>query len=87
LSSAASQGKTTSIDQQVETTMFNKTMIALSAAIVLGTASSAFANNNSSQYSSPDSTPNGPFFYADTYGVPPTVLRPIHQPRRPSRKH
>jgi hypothetical protein len=65
--------------------MFNKTMLALSVVIVLGTASSAFAN--SSQYNNPDSTPNGPFFYADTYGVPLAVLRPIHQPRRPSRKH
>jgi hypothetical protein len=48
--------------------MFNKTMIALSTRIVLSAVSSAFANN-SSQYSSPDSTPNGPYFYADTYGA------------------
>jgi hypothetical protein len=67
--------------------MLNKTKIAVSVAIVLGTASGAFARNQASIYSSPDSTPNGPFFYVDTYGLPPTVLRPIHQPRRPSRKH
>jgi hypothetical protein len=67
--------------------MLNKTKIAVSVAIVLGTASGAFARNQVSIYSSPDSTPNGPFFYVDTYGLPPTVLRPIHQPRRPSRKH
>ena len=67
--------------------MLNKTRIAVSVAIVLGTASGAFARNQASIYSSPDGTPNGPFFYVDTYGVPPTVLRPIHQQRRPSRKH
>jgi hypothetical protein len=66
--------------------MFNKTMIALSAMIVLSAVSGAFANN-SSQYSSPDSTPNGPYYYADTYGVPPAVLHPVRQPRHVSRKH
>ena len=67
--------------------MFNKTRIVFSVAIVLGTASGAFARNQASIYSSPDSTPNGPFFYVNTYGVPPAVLRPVHQPRRPLRKH
>jgi hypothetical protein len=66
--------------------MLNKIMIALSAMIVLSAVSGAFANN-SSQYSSPDSTPNGPFFYADTYGVPPTVLQPVHRPRHLWRRH
>jgi hypothetical protein len=66
--------------------MFNKTRIALSLAIVLGTASSAFANNHASQYGSPDSTPNGPFFYADTYGVPPAAQHQVQQPHRPSHK-
>jgi hypothetical protein len=66
--------------------MFNKTRIALFAAIVLGAASSAFANNNS-QYNSPDSTPNGPFFYADTYGVPPAAQHQVQQPHRPLHKH
>jgi hypothetical protein len=62
--------------------MFNKTRIALSVMIVFSAASGAFAASN--RDSGPDCTPNGPFFYADTYGVPPTVLRPVHQPRRPS---
>jgi hypothetical protein len=85
--------ETTSTDEQGETTMFNKTRIALSVTIVFSAASGAFAapvreaSNNSSQYSSPDSTPNGPFFNVDTYGKPPTVLRPVHQPRHSSRKH
>jgi hypothetical protein len=67
--------------------MFNKTMIAVSVALVIGSATSAFANNHASQYGSPDSTPNGPFFYVDTYGVPPAVLHQVQQPHRPSRKH
>jgi hypothetical protein len=67
--------------------MFNNTRIAVSVAIVIGTAAPAFANNHASQYGSPDSTPNGPFFYVDTYGVPPAVLHQVQQPRRPSRKH
>jgi hypothetical protein len=66
--------------------MFNRAMIALSAMIVLGAVSGAFAGN-SSQYNSPDSTPNGPYYYVDTYGVPPTVLNRVHQPRHVSRKH
>jgi hypothetical protein len=66
--------------------MFNKSTIALSVAIAFSTMSGAFANN-SSEYSSPDSTPNGPFLYADTHGVPPTVLRALHPSRHPSRKH
>jgi hypothetical protein len=73
--------------------MFNRSRIGLSVAVAFSAASGAFAapvreaSNKSPQYSSPDSTPNGPFFYVNTYGVPPRVLRPIHQPRRPSRKH
>jgi hypothetical protein len=62
--------------------MSNKTRIALSFLIVLCTASGAFAASN--RDSGPDCTRNGPFFYADTYGVPPAVLhqqthRPSHQ--------
>ena len=73
--------------------MFDKTMIALCAAIVFSAASGVLAapvreaSNKSPQYSGPDSTPNGPFVYANTYGVPPTALRPVHQLRRPLRKH
>ena len=68
--------------------MLTKTKVALSVAIVLGTASGAFARNQGSIYTDPDSTPNGPFFYVNTYGVPPTVPRPIQEPRRlPPRKH
>jgi hypothetical protein len=74
-----------------KTSMFNKTMIAISVAIAFDTASGAFAapvqvaSNKSPQYSSPDSTPNGPFFYVETLGVPPKVLLPPRQPRRAGR--
>jgi hypothetical protein len=67
--------------------MLNKTRIALAVAIVLGTGASAFADHHESQYGSPDSTPNGPFFYVDTYGVPPAALHQVQQPRRPSHEH
>jgi hypothetical protein len=60
--------------------MFSKTKIALSVMIVLGTASGAFAVSNRD---APDCSPNGPFLYADTYGVPPAVLHHVQQPRRP----
>jgi hypothetical protein len=70
----------------MEKTMF-KTRIALAVAIVLGTAASALADHPDSQYGSPDATPNGPFFYVDTYGVPPAVLHHVQQPLRPARKH
>jgi hypothetical protein len=71
--------------------MFNKASIALSVAIVFSTASGALAApvrmaSNNSQYSSPDSTPNEPFFYVNTYGVPPTAQRQVRQPHRPLRK-
>jgi hypothetical protein len=61
--------------------MFNKTRIALSVLIVLCTASGAFAA--SGRDSGPDCTANGPFFYVDTYGVPPAVLHQVEQARRP----
>jgi hypothetical protein len=67
--------------------MLTKTKVALSVAIVLGTASGAFARNQGSIYTDPDSTPNGPFFYVNTYGVPPSVPRPVHEPRRLPSKH
>jgi hypothetical protein len=77
--------------------MFNKTGIALSVMIVLGTASGAFAKNQGTIYTDPDSTPNGPFFYVERYGAPPfyverygappTVWRPVHLPRRHVRDH
>jgi hypothetical protein len=67
-------------------TMSNKTRIALSVMLVLGTASGAFAKNQGTMYTDPDSTPNGPFFYANTFGVPPSVLHQAHQPRHPARK-
>jgi hypothetical protein len=72
------------------TSMFNETMIAISVAIAFSAASGALAapvqeaSNKSSQYSSPDSTPNGPFFYVETLGVPPKVLQPPRRPRRAS---
>jgi hypothetical protein len=58
-----------------ETTMFRQAGIAVSVAIVLGVASGASAapvreaSNNSPRHTSPDGTPNGSFFYADTYDV------------------
>jgi hypothetical protein len=61
--------------------MFNKTGIALSAIIVFSATSGAFAASN--RDSGPDCTPNGPFFYVDTYGVPPAALHQVQQPRRP----
>jgi hypothetical protein len=67
-----------------ETTMFNKTRIALSIAIVFSAASGAFAGSDST---GPDCTRNGPFFYADTYGVPPAVQHQVQQPHRLSHKH
>jgi hypothetical protein len=65
--------------------MFNKTMIALSVMIVFSAASGAFGA--SSRDSGPDCTPNGPFFYADTYGVPPAAQHQVQQTHRPSHKH
>jgi hypothetical protein len=76
-----------------KTSVFNKTMIAISVAIAFGAASEAFAapmqeaSNKSPQYSSPDSTPNGPFFHVEMLGGPPKVVQPVRQPRRESRKH
>jgi hypothetical protein len=73
--------------------MINNSRVAFSVAIVFSLASGAFAapareaSNKSPQYSGPDSTPNGPFVHVDTYGIPPTVLRPLHQPRLRPRKH
>jgi hypothetical protein len=61
--------------------MFNKTRIVLSLMIVVGATSGAFAASN--RDSGPDCTKNGPFFYADTYGVPPAVLHQVQQPHRP----
>jgi hypothetical protein len=64
--------------------MFNKTMIAISVSIAFGGVFAApvqEASNNSPQYSSPDSTSNGPFFHVETF------LQPHRQPRRASHKH
>jgi hypothetical protein len=77
----------------MEKSMFNKTGIAISAAIVLGNAPCAsaalmrVATNHASQYGSPDSTPNGPSLNVDTYGVPPAAGRQGHQPQRSLRRH
>jgi hypothetical protein len=67
--------------------MFNKTRIALCVIIVLGTSPGALAKNQGTMYTDPDSTPIGPFFYVDSYGVPPAVPHQVHQPRRPAQKH
>jgi hypothetical protein len=70
--------------------MFKKTVIAISVSIAVGGAFAApvqEASNKSPQYSSPDSTPNGPFFYVGTLGVPPKVPQPNRQPRRVPHKH
>jgi hypothetical protein len=61
--------------------MFNKTGIALSVMIVFSATSGAFAASN--RDSGPDCTPNGPFLYMDTYGVPPAALHQVQQARRP----
>ena len=45
------------------------------------------ASNHASQYSNPADTPNGPFFYVDTYGVAPAVQHQVRQPRRPLHKN
>jgi hypothetical protein len=72
----------------MEKSMFNKAGIALSAAIVMGSAPCAsaalmqVATNHASQYGSPDSTPNGPFLHVDTYGVAPAAGRQGHQPQQ-----
>jgi hypothetical protein len=79
--SAGSRAETTSIDKPGETTMFNKTGIVLSVMIVFSAGSGAFAASN--RDSGPDCTPNGPFFYVDTYGVPPAVLHQVQKARRP----
>jgi len=52
--------------------MFNKIRIVLSVVIVFSATSGAFAASNKD--TGPDCTRNGPFFYADTYGVPPALL-------------
>jgi hypothetical protein len=72
--------------------MISNARIVLSVAIVLGAASCASAavireaSNHASQYGNPADTPNGPFFYVDTYGVQPAV--PRHAPRhRPPNRH
>jgi hypothetical protein len=62
--------------------MFNKTRIVLSVVIVFCATSGAFAGSDKD--SGPDCSRNGPFFYADTYGVPPAVLH--QQTHRPSHK-
>jgi hypothetical protein len=61
--------------------MLDKTRIALSVLVVFSAASGAFAASN--RDSGPDCTRNGPFFYVDTYGVPPAVLHQVREPRRP----
>jgi hypothetical protein len=62
--------------------MFNKTSIALSVMIVFGAASGAFAKNQGTMYTDPDSTPIGPFYYVDAYGAPPAMPHQVQQPRR-----
>jgi hypothetical protein len=71
--------------------MFNrriskKARLALSVMLVLGTASGAFAKNQGTMYTDPDSIPNWPFFYADTHGVPSSVLPQAHPPRHPAHR-
>jgi hypothetical protein len=48
--------------------------------------STAFeAKNYSSPYSDPAATPNGPFFYVDSHGVPPEPRKVTQPPRRKSK--
>jgi hypothetical protein len=44
------------------------------------------AKNYSSPYSDPAATPNGPFFYLDSHGVPPEPHKVTQSPRQ-KRKH
>jgi hypothetical protein len=73
--------------------MLNTARIAISIAIVFGAAPVGLAgamqeaSNHASQYGNPADTPNGPFSYVDTYGVPPATQRRAQQPRRPPRGH
>jgi hypothetical protein len=73
--------------------MLNTARIAISIAIVFGAAPVGLAgamqeaSNHASQYGNPADTPNGPFFYVDTYGVPPAPLRHVREPRRPPHRH
>jgi hypothetical protein len=69
------------IKRWMQTMLRNKTMIVLSAGILLGAATDAFAASDES----PADTSNGPYFYADTYGVPASQLQ-THQPDRLSRE-
>jgi hypothetical protein len=69
-------------DNQERPTMFKKTGITLSVMIVFGAATSAFAKNQGTMYTDPDSTPMGPYFYLDAYGAPPAKLHQVHEPRR-----
>jgi hypothetical protein len=62
--------------------MLSQTKIALSVMIVLGTASGAFAASTRDAH---DGSLNGPFFYVDTYGVPPAALHQAQQTHRPIR--
>jgi hypothetical protein len=64
------------------TKLLSKTMIVLSVGILLGTATGAFATSDES----PADTSSGPYFFADTYGVPASQLH-SHQPDRLSREH
>jgi len=73
--------------------MLNMAGIAIFIAIVFGAAPTAHAaavreaSNHASQYGNPADTPNGPFFYIDTYGVPPATQRHVQVLRRPPRRH
>jgi hypothetical protein len=57
--------------------MLTKTKAGLAAATVLGAVISlgSAAAVPASDDASPANTPNGPYFYVDTYGVPPKGQR------------
>ncbi len=40
-------------------------------------------SNHASQHGNSADTPNGPFFYIDTYGVPAALRHQVRQPHRP----
>jgi hypothetical protein len=65
-----------------QATMLNMTKIVLSAGILLGAATATFAAKDDS----PADTRGGPYFYADTYGVPASPLQ-LHQPDRSPHEH
>jgi hypothetical protein len=69
--------------------MLTKTKTGLAAATVLGAVISlgSAAAVLASDDNSPADTPNGPYFYVDTYGVPPKAQRQDQRLYHSSQEH